>query len=167
MRHIVLSDLRPHLRPAPPPSELGCRISMLRFTVVVEREGSFWELARDVQESTLRAARSGDRYISDSMSPRMMQVIMDRKVFRMGTTALSYPGPIDLPPSYGPFAVTGLDAFTNNFTLGPEYSALVHLFRGELSCDILYMDSDMDLATAKQIAFDMQSILEAHASPAR
>jgi hypothetical protein len=167
LRHIVLSDLRPHLRPALSPSELGCRISMLRFTVVVQREGSFWELARDVQESTLRAVRSGGRYISDSMSPRMMQMIMDRKAFRMGTTALSYPGPIDLPSSYGPFAVTGLDAFTNNFPLGPEYSALAHLFRGELSCDILYMDSDMDLVKAQQIALDMQSILEAHASPAR
>ena len=95
------------------------------------------------------------------MSPRMMKMIMDLKSLRMGTTALSYTGRIDLPPSYGSFAVTGLDAFTTNFTLGPEYSALVHLFRGELACDILYMDSDMDLATARPIAQEMQSMLEA------
>jgi hypothetical protein len=133
--------------------------------VMVERDGSFWDLARAVQEATLRSARSGDRYLSHSMSPRMMKMIMNRKSFRMGATALSYTGRIDLPSSYGPFAVTGLDAFTNNFALGPEYSALVHLFRGALSCDILYMDSDMDLVTAQQIAQDMQSILEAACQP--
>jgi hypothetical protein len=160
VRHIIFADLRPHLRGAGPPSELGCRISMLRFTVMVEREGRFWSLARRVQEATLQAARSGDRFLSHSMSPRMMKMVLDLKAFRMGTTALSYAGPLDLPRSYGPFAVTGLHAFVMNFTVGPEYSALVHLFRGQLSCDILYMDSDMDSATAQQIAQDMQSILE-------
>jgi hypothetical protein len=45
-------------------------------------------------------------------------------------------------------------------TLGPEYSALVRLFRGELWWDILYLDSDMDAAGAQTIAGEMQTILE-------
>ena len=45
-------------------------------------------------------------------------------------------------------------------TLGPEYSGLVRLFRGELWWDILYLDSDMDAAGAQLIADDMQTILE-------
>ena len=160
LRHITFTDLRPHLRSAVPASELGCHISMFRFTVMVEREGSFWSLARDIQESTLRAARSGERFLSNAMSPKMMKLIVELKAFRMAATALSYTGPLNLPASHGPFAVTGLHAFTTNFGLGPEYSALVHLYRGELWCDILYLDSDMDSAGAQQIAQDMQAILE-------
>jgi hypothetical protein len=160
LRHITFTDLRPHLRSAVPATELGCHISMFRFTVMVERKGSFWSLARDLQESTLRAARSGERFLSNSMSPKMMKMIVDLKAFRMAATALSYTGPLNLPASHGPFAVTGLHAFTTNFNLGPEYSALVHLFRGALWCDILYLDSDMDSVGAQQIAQDMQAILE-------
>jgi hypothetical protein len=160
LRHITFTDLRPHLRSAVPACELGCHISMFRFTVMVEREGSFWALARDIQESTLRAARSGERFLSNSMSPKMMRMIVGLKAFRMAATALSYTGPLNLPASHGPFTVTGLHAFTTNFSLGPEYSALVHLFRGALCCDILYLDSDMDLEGAQHIAEDMQAILE-------
>lgn len=160
LRHIIFTDLRPHLRCAVPASELGCHISMFRFTVMVEREGSFWSLARDIQDSTLRAARSGERFLSNSMSPEMMKMIVGLKAFRMAATALSYTGPLNLPASHGPFAVTGLHAFTTNFSLGPEYSALVHLFRGALWCDILYLDSDMDSAGAQRIAQVMQAILE-------
>jgi hypothetical protein len=160
LRHIIFTDLRPHLRSAVPASELGCHISMFRFTVMVEREGDFWSLARAIQESTLRAARSGERFLSHSMSPKMMKMILDLKAFRMAATALSYTGPLNLPANHGSFTVSGLHAFTTNFSLGPEYSALVHLFRGELWCDILYLDCDMDSAGAQRIAQDMQAILE-------
>jgi hypothetical protein len=160
LRHIVFSDMRPHLRRQVPASELGCHISMFRFTVLVEMDGDLWSLARDIQESTLRAAHSGERFLSYSMSPAMMKAIVGMKAFRMSATALSYTGPLDLPQNWGSFAVTGLHAFTANFTLGPEYSALVRLFRGELWWDMLYLDSDMDAATARQIAEDVQTILE-------
>jgi hypothetical protein len=160
LRHIIFADLRPRLRAAVPDSVLGCFLTMFRFTVMVEREGGFWPLARDIQASTLRAARSGERYLSFVLSPGMMKMILGLKAFRMGATALSYSGPTDLPVSYGSFELTGLHAFAANFTLGPEYSALVRLFRGELWWDILYLDSDMDAAGAQEIAREMQAILE-------
>jgi hypothetical protein len=133
---------------------------MFRFTAMVEMDGDLWSLAHGIQESTLRAAHSGERFLSYSMSPAMMNAIVRMKAFRMAATALSYTGPLDLAQDGGTFAVTGLHAFTANFTLGPEYSALVRLFRGELWWDILYLDSDMDAATARQIAGDVQAILE-------
>jgi hypothetical protein len=78
----------------------------------------------------------------------------------MAATALSYTGAIPLASCYGSFTVTGLHGFTANFSLGPEFSAFVHLFRGELSCDIQYLDCDMDSAGALEIANDMEAILE-------
>ena len=118
LRHITFTDLRPHLRIPVPASELGCHISMFRFTVMVEREGSFWSLARDIQESTLRAARSGERFLSNSMSPKMMKMIVSLKASRMAATALSYTGPLNLPASHGPFAVTGLHALHHELQPG-------------------------------------------------
>jgi hypothetical protein len=160
LRHIIFADLRHRLRATVPETMLGCFLTMLRFTVRVERDGSFWALARDVQESTRRAARSGARYVSESMSPGMMKMILGLRVFRMGATALSYSGPASLPVAYGSFELIGLHAFATNITLGPEYSALVRLFRGEFWWDILYLDSDMDAASAQEIAREVQAVLE-------
>ena len=160
LRHIVFADFRSRLRTTVSDSMLGCFLTMIRFTVLVERDGGFWHLARQIQDSTVRAARSGERLLAYSMSPGMMKMIFKTKAFRMGATALSYTGPLHLPAETGTFEVTGLHAFASNMTLGPEYSALVRLYRGELWWDILYLDSDMDAAGAQQIADEMRTILE-------
>jgi hypothetical protein len=164
LRHIIFADLRPRLRATVPAGVLGCLLSMFRFTVMVEQDPDFWALARDIQASTMRAARSGERYVSYAMSPGIMKMILGLKTLRMGATALSYSGPTDMPVSYGSFEVVGLHAFTANMTLGPEYSALVRLFLGELKWDIMYLDSDMDAAGAQMIAREMQAILEGAAA---
>jgi hypothetical protein len=160
LRHIIFADLRPRLRVPVADSVLGCLLTMFRFTVTVEQDGDFWALARTIQASTQYSAQSGERYLAYAMAPGMMKMILGVKKFRMGATALSYSGPTTLPVTYGSFEVTGLHAFAANMTLGPEYSALVRLFRGELWWDILYLDSDMDAAGAQTIAREMQTILE-------
>jgi Condensation domain len=160
LRHIIFTDLRSHLRRTVPPSRLGCHIGMFRFTVMVERDGDFWTLANGIQQCTLRAARCGERYLSNSISAVLLKAVLERKAFRMAATALSFTGPILLEESYGPFAVTGLHACVANFSLGPEFSALVHLFRDQLWCDVMYLDRDMDEAGARRIAQEMQAILE-------
>jgi len=160
LRHIIFADLRARLRETVPDSVLGCLLTMFRFTVTVEKDGDFWTLARKIQRSTQRAAQSGERYLSYALSPGTMKMLLGLKAFRMGATALSYSGPTTLAVNYGSFELMGLHAFATNLTLGPEYSALVRLFRGELWWDILYLDSDMDAAGAQAIAREMQTILE-------
>ncbi len=160
LRHIIFSDLRPRLNRTVSDRMLGCFLTMFRFTVMVERDGDFWTLARAIQDSTLRSERSGERYLAYLMSPGMMKMVLGLRAFRMGATAVSYTGPPNLSVSYGPFELTGLHAFATNMTTGPEYSALVRLFRGELWWDILYLDSDMDAAGAQAIARELQAILE-------
>lgn len=157
--HITFADLRPRLRVSVPDSVLGCFLTMFRFTVMVEGDGDFWSLAERIQQSTVRAARAGDRHLNHALSPGMFRMLFGLKAFRMAATTLSYYGAVQFP-DYGRFNVTGLHAFVANFTVGPEYSALVRLFRGELWWDIMYLDSDMDAASAHEIARDMQAILE-------
>jgi hypothetical protein len=160
LRHIIFTDLRPRLRTAVPGTVLGCFLTLFRLTVMVERAGGFWPLAQQIQDLTLRAARSGERFLANSTSPGMMKMIFSLKAFRMSATAFSYAGPIDLRTTGGSFEVTGVHSFAANMTLGPEYSALVRLFRGELWWDILYLDSDMDAALAQRIADEMRTILD-------
>jgi len=158
--HITFADLRPRLREPVPNSRLGCFLTMFRFTAMVTKGGDFWALAQDIQDSTARAARSGERYLNHFMAPAMFKLLFGLKPFRMAASTLSYFGPVDLPASHGSFEVTGLHAFVANFTIGPEFSALARLFRGELWCDVMYLDSDMDEAGAQAIANEMQMILE-------
>lgn len=158
--HITFADLRARLRAPVPNSRLGCFLTMFRFTAMVTRGGDFWALANDIQESTVRAAHSGERYLNHFMAPGMFKLLFGLKAFRMGASTLSYFGPVQFPASHGSFELTGLHAFVANFTVGPEYSALVRLFRGELWWDIMYLDCDMDEAGAKAIAREMQLILE-------
>ncbi|MEI6668044.1 MAG: condensation domain-containing protein [Acidobacteriota bacterium] len=160
LRHIIFNDLRSRLTRTLPPTMLGCYLSMFRLTVMVEPDKGFWPLAEQIQASTTRAAHSGERYLAYAMIPGLMKMIFRTKAFRMGATAFSYAGPIDLRTSSQAFEVTGVHSFAANMTLGPEYSALVRLFRGELCWDILYLDSDMDAATARQIADDMRTLVE-------
>lgn len=161
LRHVVFADLRSRLRTAVPDAVLGCLLTMFRFTVHVGVTGGFWAVAEEIQKRTRAAGRSGERYLAYSLSPGMMQALFKLRAFRMGATALSYSGPLAVPTSFGRFEVTGVHAFPANMPVGPEYSALVRLFRGELCWDIAYLDCDMDAATAREIAADMQALLEA------
>jgi len=164
LRHIIFSDLRSRLSRSVPDDMLGCFLTMFRLTVNVERDGAFWDLARQVQEKTVRAARSGERFVAYSMAPGMMKMIFGLKAFRMAATAVSYAGALDMSVSGGPFDVTGVHAFAANMTLGPELSGLARLFRGELYWDLLYLDSDMDAAGAQTIAGQIRTILESATS---
>jgi hypothetical protein len=160
LRHLVFADLRPRLSRTLPERMLGCFLTMVRFTVMVERAGDIWALARDMQEATLRAERAGERYLAFRLSPGMIKIILHQRLFRWCATAFSYSGAPNLPVDYGSFELKGLHAFPSNWTTGPEYSALARLFRGELWWDILYLDCDMDAAEAKEIAREMRTILE-------
>ena len=164
LRHIIFSDLRSRLSRSVPDNMLGCFLTMFRLTVMVEQDGAFWDLARQVQEKTVRAAHSGERFVAYSMAPGMMKMIFRMKAFRMGATAVSYAGALEMGVSGGPFEVTGVHAFAANMTLGPEYSGLARLFRGELYWDLLYLDSDMDAAGAGAIAGQIRTILESATS---
>jgi hypothetical protein len=159
LRHLVFADLRPRLRTTIPDDMLGVFLTMIRFTVMVEREGDLWTLARDIQESTLRAERSGERHLAFKLSPAVLNIVLHQRAFRWCATAFSYSGPPDLPLEYGSFELKGIHAFPTNWNTGPEYSALARLFRGELWWDILYLDNDMDRAKAQEIAREVQAIL--------
>jgi hypothetical protein len=159
MRHFNFADLRPLLKP-PVTSEhiLGLH-SMLRVTVVVRAENDLWSTAADVNRAVTDGARRGDLFSSVVMSAPMMRIILRQGTQRMGTTALAYAGSPRLPRSFGSTEVAGLEVFVSNLSLGPEFTAQVRLIDGELRWNIVYLDCDMDRATAENLAEEMLSSL--------
>ena len=163
-RNITFADLRPYLSTPVSERSLGCYMGMVRCTIQMQDSPDFWSLARAVHDAVYRSNRRGERMLSNALSPGMMKMIIKTKAMRMGTTAISYAGPIFLGEEKGPIRVRGLHAFTTNMTIGPEYSALARLFKGEIWLDCMYIDSDMDEEKARQIAGEIRLILEAAVS---
>jgi len=165
-RNITFADLRPYLGTPVSDSILGCYMGMCRFTIQMQDRPDFWKLAREVHDTIYKSNRRGERFLNSALSPGMMKMIIGTKAMRMGTTAISYAGPISMGEEKGPIRVRGLHAFTTNLTIGPEFSALARLFQGEIWLDCLYIDSDMDSQKAGQIAAEIRAILEEAVPPA-
>ncbi|MCP4691356.1 MAG: hypothetical protein GY859_25150 [Desulfobacterales bacterium] len=164
LRHITFSGLRPYLDPPLPDMHLGCYIAMTRLTVTVHPDQDIWALSRELSARFHRAARKGFKYVGVTLSKTLMRMVVGQRSFRMGATALSYMGAVDLGGEDGPIRARGLHTFVTNFTLGPEYAAMARIFAGRLTCDLLYLDADMDHAAAREIADRTRRILETAAA---
>lgn len=160
LRYFTFADLRPYLDPPPPRERLAGYVAPLRYTVDVGPGRDFWGLARQVSEQIYRSARRGDKFPAVGLMPALMQALLARRSFRMGTTAVSYTGALPLPARYGAIALTGVHAFVSNIPLGPEYTAHVKLFADRLWLDILYLDADMDAPLARSLGTEVVRMLE-------
>ncbi len=164
-RAITFADLRPYLRETVPEEMLACHMGMCRLTFQVSDRSDFWNLARELNTGIYRSNKRGERFLANALTPGMMKMIVRMKKMRMGTTALSYAGPISIDRAYGSIRVRGLHAFTANMPIGPEFSALARYFLGEVWLDLLYIDTDMDSQMAGRIAEEMRGILTQAALP--
>jgi hypothetical protein len=166
MRNLTFADLRPYLSKTIPDSALGCYMGLCRFDVLLQDNPDFWKLADTIQSIIYRSNHRGERFLANAMSPGMMKMIIGMKKMRMGTTALSYAGPIPSWEGRGGLRLTGLHAFTSNITMGPEFSALVRLFQGELWWDMFYFDEEIAPERSRQIVGEVESALESAAARA-
>jgi hypothetical protein len=163
MRAVVWVDLRRHLSPPVPATTLGCYVSMLRFVIKVDRREGFAPLAEAVQRQIERAVRRGDRMSAAVASAAMARVAARLPLGRLGTTALSYSPAPSIGPSYGPITVRDVQGFVSNIRLGAELAASAGVSGGELWCNLLYLDSDLDDATVTTAALGLMTTLFAFA----
>ena len=161
LRHFNFADLRQVLRPPVGEEHLGSYHAMLRVTVRMPAEADLWTTAAEVNQRISAGARRGDTFASVRLSAAMMRPILNQRRQRMGTSALSYTGPSRLPRRFGSIEVSNPEIFISNLTLGPEYTAQASLADGELRWNIVYLDCDMDRATADRISDEMLDILRA------
>jgi hypothetical protein len=160
MRTFTFADLRLYVNPPAPVENLGSYVSMLRFSFLVSGESDLWALAREMQDTFNRSFKAGDKLAAPLTSPTMMKMLLKTKKMRMGATALSFTGSPEIHLQYSGFQVKELHGFISNIDLGPEFSAQVQLFRDRLWWDMVYLDKDMDMDAAKQIANEIHHILD-------
>ena len=163
MRNFSFANLRPYLKPPLGDEYLGSYFSMMRFTVGMKEVPQIWELAGEINDIVYTSVRRGDKFCFNLLGLPMMRAILRFKAFRMGTTAVSYTGPIDIDRIYGDMRIKNIHAFVSNFVLGPEYTAQTRLFDKQFYWDILYLDSDMNEEKARIIADEIKTILDAAA----
>jgi hypothetical protein len=164
MRAMSFADLRHLLRPPPPPDELGCYISMLRHTVQVEPRDDLWTVASRFQSRMRRSIDRHEQLLAGTLARQTMKMLVTTKRMRMATTAVSYAGVIPAEPRYGEIEVDEIHGFISNNRLGPISTAFTTVFRGRLTWDFVFLDTDMDPGTADQVADATTSVLLAGAS---
>lgn len=160
LRNFSFANLRPYLKPPIGDEYLGSCFSMMRFTVGMKEDPRIWELAEEINDIVYTSVKQGDKFCSNLLSLPMMRAILRFKAFRMGTTAVSYTGPLSIDRDYGNIKVKQIHAFVSNFVLGPEYTAQTRLFDKQFYWDILYLDSDMKEDEARIIADEIRGILD-------
>lgn len=160
LRALTFANLRPYLIPPIPNTYFGCYIAMLRYTIFCEEDRDFWQTVQQFQSALSHSSKQGEKFPAMLMSKHLMKAITRFQAFRMGTTAVSYPGPLNLQPTYGDIRLVGVHGFISNNRLGPEFTAFAKILFGKLSWDFLYLDADMDSALAEVIADEVMSILQ-------
>lgn len=160
LRNFIFANLRPYLKPPLGVEYLGSFFSMMRFTISMKENPRIWELASEINDIVYTSVKRGDKFCSNLLSLPMMRAILRFRAFRMGTTAVSYTGPLSIERNYGNIRIKNIHAFVSNFVLGPEYTAQTRLFDKQFYWDILYLDSDMNEEKARIIADEIRSILD-------
>ena len=159
IRMITFSNLRPYLSPPLPSETLGCGISMIQLDQKLPNGSSAWDIAPQFQENLLHTLRRGDKFFTYLMSDKVIAMVIRLNRVRLGDSAMSYSGPLQLPERAGPFELTGVHAFISNNRFGPVLAGQARLFRDRLTVDLQYLDSDMSPALAAQIGENFRSQL--------
>jgi hypothetical protein len=152
MRCITFANLRPQLQPAPSADALGCYLSMLRHTIQVGPNDDLWSVAHAVQAQVRNSMALDEHLLAASMAKQVMKFTIATKRTRMATTAVSYAGPLALAARFGDIEVTNIHGFISNNRLGPVATAFASIFANRLTWDFVFLDTDMDHATADHVA---------------
>jgi NRPS condensation-like uncharacterized protein len=159
-RAISFADLRASVIPSVSSQELGCYISMLRLGVPVSKGQSIRQSAAQIQKALFRAGRRGEVYLMSKLSKHLMKMTLKLQNQRLGTSALSFIGKLDLEPQYGSIRLHNVTAFITNNRFGPELSAFGKVLFGSIGLDFTYLTAETDAGQAEQMVNEIKEKLE-------
>ena len=160
LRAIAFADLRPRLSPPVSTHELGCFLSMPRFTVRVAKGDPLFTTARNLREKMFAAGKNGDLYFFSLMMPTVVKMAWSLEQFRVADTALSYLGTLNVRPSYGDMEIDHISAFIGNSRLGPRLSAFGMCLFGKIGIDLNFLTSEFEREKAEKAASYLKKLLE-------
>jgi hypothetical protein len=159
MRTVQFANLRPYLHPPVSEVDLGSFIALMRFTVQLSLKTDIAQIAADLDRQQLETSRKGDKFIFAFLSKMLVKKTIQEHKSRLGATALSYAGPINLKTSYGNTVLTDIHGYITNNCLGAELTAFAKIFSGRLSLDINFLTEETSLENAKSMAQEIKLIL--------
>lgn len=159
-RVISFADLRPVMEPAPGPTDLGCCVSMLRFSLPIRQESTVWEVARDLRKAMYGAGRRGEMLLMGQLLHNLIRMALAAKSMRLGTSALSFIGKLDLDRNYGPIELEDVLAYITNNRFGPEFSGFGKVLFGRIELDLTYLPEEISASEAEAIVADIRTSLE-------
>lgn len=159
-RYISFANLRSRLKPSFPSDELGCLISMMRFTIRLPSDMSLWSLAENMQKQIMKAARNRDHFIAADMAPDLVKAALSLKRFRLSNTALSFMGKLALSPEYGSLQLHDVRVYISNNPFGPELGLFGKILFGRIGLDVTYLLEEMTEQEARHVLADIISLLE-------
>lgn len=159
-RVLSFADLRAALEPAVPRHAMGCYVSMLRLNVAIHEREDLWTLARRIRKAMFQASRRGEVFLMSMMSKQLVKLAFTLKNSRLGISAISFIGKLDLQPEYGPIKLKRVRAFITNNQYGPELSAFGKILFGKISLDFTYLSAETDTAQAEAMIAEIRQMLE-------
>lgn len=160
VRVITFADLRSSMLPPVSEQELGCNISMLRFSIPISPNQSIFPLATNIRKAIFKASRQGDLFMMSKMSKYVIKMVLKLRNMRLGVAALSFIGKLDLESQYGSIRLHNVNAFISNNPLGPEFSAFGKILFGSIGIDFNYLIDEMDTQQAEKIMKEIKENLE-------
>jgi NRPS condensation-like uncharacterized protein len=139
MRIIRFANLRPYLQPPVTPEEDGAFISLMRSVVPVSSLTNIVQLTAHLDQQLLKSGKRGDKFLFALLSSMAMKKTIRDHDSRLGTTALSYAGPVNLNPKYGNIQLNDVHGFITNNRQGPEISGFGKIFSGRLCLDMNFL----------------------------
>lgn len=158
-RVISFADLRPAMSPPLEDQRLGCHISMLRLSVPVSKTQSAGQLSEEIRRSIFKASRQGDVFLMSLISKYLIRMALTMKNMRLGVSAISFIGKLELNPQYGKIRLHNVEAFITNNRFGPEFSAFGKVLFGAIGLDFTYLTAEMTAAEAREIVQEIEAIL--------
>jgi len=159
MRTFSFADLRPYVEPPLDAENLGCYISMMRYTVDVGGEIDFWSFAKNVHKKIYASLKHGDKFIASAMSESLLKMLVKLDSVRLCASALNYNGTVSVQTSYGQIKVLEMHGFVSAHEFGPEMASQAQLFNDDLIWDFAYLEEDMDQEKAKAIVEEIKGIM--------
>jgi hypothetical protein len=159
IRTVQFANLRPYLRPPVEAGKDGSFVSLMRFTIPLKNKNNLFQLASYLDQQFLRSARRGEKFLFFLSSKMAMKIMIRKPDEKMGTTALSYTGPIRLKEQYGNMRLTDVHGFITNNRQSPELSGFGKIFSGRLSLDMDFLSPEISREKATRILEEIKSLL--------
>ncbi|HKJ39092.1 MAG TPA: condensation domain-containing protein [Anaerolineales bacterium] len=159
MRTFSFADLRPHVQPPLHAENLGCYISMMRYTVDVGGEGDFWPLAKKLHKKIYASLKGGDKFVASAMSESLLKMLVKFDSMRLCASAVNYNGVGSMQTKYGNMKVFAVHGFVSAHAFGPEMASQAQLFNDQLFWDFAYLEEDMNEEKAKAIVEEVKGIM--------